>query len=356
MVPFAGWSMPVQYVESIVNSHLHTRKAVSLFDVSHMLQLMLHGKDAGDFVEHVTVADTRGLRDNKGTYTVILNESGGIVDDAIVNRISDTRFYVVANAGCADKDLAHLKTQLQAFRNGNHSVEMEVLTSRSLVALQGPLMADVLSKGVSVDLKSLSFMSGVETTVFGVPNCRVTRCGYTGEDGVEISVESGSVVELTKALLKASPDVKLAGLGARDSLRLEASLSLYGNDITEETTPIEAGLAWTISKRRRKEGSFVGAEKVLAELEEKPAMRRIGIVSRGPVARHGSDILDSNGQKIGHVTSGCPSPTLKHNVAMGYITRKMGKVGTKVFLSVRGKEVEASVAKMPFVPLKYYFV
>nr|XP_013807395.1 PREDICTED: aminomethyltransferase, mitochondrial-like [Apteryx mantelli mantelli] len=257
MVPFAGWSMPVQYEPGHLESHLHTRHHCSLFDVSHMLQSRVYGRDRVKFMESLVVGDIAELKPDQGTLTLLTNEKGGIVDDLIVTNTSEDHLYVVSNAGCADKDLAIMKDRVKELQAAGKDVHLEVLDN-ALLALQGPSMARVLQAGLSNDLAKLSFMNSATMTVFGVPGCRVTRCGYTGEDGVEISVPAARVVELAERLLS-DPEVWLAGLAARDSLRLEAGLCLYGNDIDETTTPVEASLVWTLGKRRRTAMDFPGA-------------------------------------------------------------------------------------------------
>ncbi|XP_076131901.1 aminomethyltransferase, mitochondrial [Alosa pseudoharengus] len=352
MVGFAGWSMPVQYRDSHIVSHMHTREHCSLFDVSHMLQTKVHGKDRVKFMESLIVADVAELKDNQGSLSLFTNEKGGIMDDLIVTKTDQGYLYVVSNAGCADKDSAHMKARLQEFKAAGHDVDLEFL-EESLIALQGPSMARVLQPGVTDDLSKLTFMTSVLTPVFGIQGCRVTRCGYTGEDGVEISVPSGSVVALAEKLLT-NAEVKLAGLGARDSLRLEAGLCLYGNDIDENTTPVEASLVWTIGKRRRQQRGFPGADIVVPQIKAKTQRKRVGLISTGPPVRQHTPILAPDGRVIGEITSGCPSPCLKKNVAMGYVEAGFSKVGTAVQVEVRKKAVPAVVSKMPFVPSKYY--
>lgn len=352
MVGFAGWSMPVQYKDSHIVSHMHTREHCSLFDVSHMLQTKVHGKDRIKFMESLIVGDVAELKDNQGSLSLFTNEKGGIMDDLIVTKTDQGYLYVVSNAGCADKDSAHMKARLQEFKAAGHDVELEFL-EESLIALQGPSMARVLQPGVSDDLRKLTFMTSVLTPVFGIQGCRVTRCGYTGEDGVEISVPSASVVALAEKLLT-NAEVKLAGLGARDSLRLEAGLCLYGNDIDENTTPVEASLVWTIGKRRRQQRDFPGAEIVVPQIKAKTQRKRVGVLSTGPPVRQHTPILAPDGRVIGEITSGCPSPCLKKNVAMGYVEAGFSKVGTAVQVEVRKKAVPAVVSKMPFVPTTYY--
>ncbi|XP_052460145.1 aminomethyltransferase, mitochondrial [Carassius gibelio] len=352
MVEFAGWSMPVQYKDSHINSHMHTRQHCSIFDVSHMLQTKVHGRDRVKFIESLIVGDIAELKDNQGTLSLFTNTKGGIMDDLIVTKTDQGYLYVVSNAGCADKDSAHMQARLQEFKAAGHDVDLEFM-EESLIALQGPSMAQVLQKGVGDDLRKLTFMTSVLTPVFGIQGCRVTRCGYTGEDGVEISVPSEDVVSLTEKLL-ADGEVKLAGLGARDSLRLEAGLCLYGNDIDETTTPVEASLVWTIGKRRRQAQDFPGADIIVPQIKAKTLRKRVGLISAGPPVRQHTPILSSDGRVIGEVTSGCPSPCLKQNVAMGYVEAGFSKVGTSIQVEVRKKAVQAVVSKMPFVPTKYY--
>lgn len=351
MVEFASWSMPVQYTDSHISSHMHTRQHCSLFDVSHMLQTKVHGKDRVKFMESLVVADVAELKDNQGTLSLFTTDKGGIIDDLIVTKTDQTYLYVVSNAGCADKDSAHMKARLAEFKAAGLDVDLEFLDD-ALIAVQGPSMSRVLQEGLKDDLKKLTFMNSAVTSAFGVP-CRITRCGYTGEDGVEISVPSSRVVELTEKLLS-NPEVKLAGLGARDSLRLEAGLCLYGNDIDETTTPVEATLVWTIGKRRRQTRDFPGADIIVPQIKNKTQRKRVGLVSTGPPVRPHTPILSTDGAVIGEVTSGCPSPCLKKNVAMGYVDSAFSKNGTQIQVEVRKKAVPATVSKMPFVPTNYY--
>uniref|UniRef100_A0A670HUP6 Aminomethyltransferase n=1 Tax=Podarcis muralis TaxID=64176 RepID=A0A670HUP6_PODMU len=302
MVAFAGWSLPVQYTHSHLESHLHTRQHCSLFDVSHMLQTKVFGRDRIKFIESLVVGDIAELKPNQGTLSLFTNERGGIMDDLIVTSTSDQHLYVVSNAGCRDKDFALMKNKVKEMKAAGCDVDLEV-SDNALLALQGPAMARVLQAGVSDSLAKLPFMTSAVMSVFGVPGCRVTRCGYTGEDGVEISVPASRAVELAELLLKDST-VWLAGLAARDSLRLEAGLCLYGNDIDESTTPVEASLIWT----------------------------------------------------LGEVTSGCPSPCLQKNIAMGYVESDYSKLSTALTVEVRKKSCPALVTKMPFVATNYYTV
>lgn len=352
MVEFAGWSMPVQYKDSHIVSHMHTRQHCSIFDVSHMLQSKVHGRDRIKFMESLVVADVAELKDNQGSLSLFTNEKGGIMDDLIVTKTDQGYLYVVSNAGCSDKDSAHMKAKVAELKAAGLDVDLEFL-EESLIALQGPSMSRVLQEGLKDDLSKLTFMTSTLATVFGIKDCRVTRCGYTGEDGVEISVPRSKVVELTEKLL-AHSEVKLAGLGARDSLRLEAGLCLYGNDIDETTTPVEATLVWTIGKRRRQAMDFPGADIIVPQIKAKTARKRVGLISAGPPVRQHTPILCPEGKVIGEVTSGCPSPCLKHNVAMGYVDAAFTKNGTAVQVEVRKKAVPATISKMPFVPTNYY--
>ncbi|XP_018497077.1 aminomethyltransferase, mitochondrial [Galendromus occidentalis] len=351
MVPFAGYSMPVQYSsQSIADSHKHCRQHVTIFDVSHMLQSKLHGPNRVSFMESLVVADIKGLKTNTGSLTVYTTPSGGIIDDLIVSSTPDY-LYIVSNAGCAEKDLAHVNKELSSWKD----VELEVIEDHALIAVQGPSAHRLLSEVASCDMNALKFMNTTLCDVAGVP-CRVTRCGYTGEDGVEISIPEAKAEQVVEALLASKDvDVKMAGLGARDTLRMEAGLCLYGNDIDETISPIEAGLAWTVAKRRRQEGGFPGHDVIMKHLTLKPQRRRVGLLlESGAPARHGSEILDTSSSAVGQVTSGGPSPSLAKNIAMGYVPTKLSKVGTELTVKVRSKLLKATVVKMPFVNTHYY--
>ncbi|NXF64930.1 GCST protein, partial [Ciccaba nigrolineata] len=315
-------------------------------------QTRVYGRDRVRFMESLVVGDIAELKLGQGTLTLLTNERGGIVDDLIVTNTSEDHLYVVSNAGCADKDLAIMRGRAAELRGTGADVHLEV-SDNALLALQGPSMARVLQAGLSDDLAKLSFMNSITTTVFGVPGCRVTRCGYTGEDGVEISVPAGRAVELAEQLLGV-PEVWPAGLAARDSLRLEAGLCLYGNDIDETTTPAEAGLLWTLGKRRRTAMDFPGAAIIMAQVKEKPKRKRVGLTSVGPPIRPHTAILGPEGTPVGTVTSGCPSPSLGKNIAMGYVEAAHSRAGTALTVEVRKKQHPALVTKMPFVPTQYY--
>ncbi|NWW09921.1 GCST protein, partial [Oreocharis arfaki] len=353
MVPFAGWTLPLHYGQGHLQSHLHTRRHCSLFDVSHMLQTLVYGRDRIRFMESLVVGDIAELKPGQGTLTLLTNEKGGITDDLIVINTSENHLYVVSNAACADKDLAILRDRAAQLQATGSDVHLEV-SDNALLALQGPSMARVLQAGLLDDLAKLSFMNSISTTVFGVPGCRVTRCGYTGEDGVEISVPAGRAVELAEQLLGV-PDVWLAGLAARDSLRLEAGLCLYGNDIDETVTPAEAGLMWTLGKRRRAAMDFPGAAVIMAQVKEKPRRRRVGLTCGHGMGGASQPLLTSLYPHIpGTVTSGCPSPCLGKNIAMGYVEAAHSRAGTELTVEVRKKQHPAVITKMPFVPTQYY--
>lgn len=354
MVPFAGWSMPVQYKLGIIQSHLHTREKVSLFDVSHMLQFKVHGKDRIKCFESLVVADIEGLETDTGGLSLFTNDNGGIIDDCIINQMDDC-IYVVSNAGRADKIRPLVQDHINKSKK-DLDVAVEFLEDKSLLALQGPMASKVLQKGTSSELNDLKFMNGATMDLFAAAGCRVTRCGYTGEDGFEISVPTEKAVDLAESFLNSGEEVvELAGLGARDTLRLEAGLCLYGNDIDHLTTPAEATLVWTLGKRRRKLRNFPGAEIILNQIKSKPERKRVGIMSSsGPPARGGAIIIDDQGNEIGVVTSGCPSPSLKKNIAMAYVPRQLSTVGTKLTVKVNKREVTAEVVKMPFVPANYF--
>ncbi|NWR03753.1 GCST protein, partial [Paradoxornis webbianus] len=352
-VPFAGWTLPLHYGQGHLQSHLHTRRHCSLFDVSHMLQTLVYGRDRIRFMESLVVGDIAELKPGQGTLTLLTNEKGGITDDLIVTNTSEDHLYVVSNAACADKDLAILRDRAAQLQATGSDVHLEV-SDNALLALQGPSMARVLQAGLSDDLAKLSFMNSITTTVFGVPGCRVTRCGYTGEDGVEISVPAARAVELAEQLLGV-PDVWLAGLAARDSLRLEAGLCLYGNDIDETVTPAEAGLMWTLGKRRRVAMDFPGAAVIMAQVKDKPRRRRVGLTCGLAWTGAGQALLNSLYPHIpGTVTSGCPSPCLGKNIAMGYVEAAHSRAGTELTVEVRKKQHPAVITKMPFVPTQYY--
>ena len=345
MVPFAGYEMPVQYPAGILAEHLHTRAQTGLFDVSHMGQLRLAGPDPAAALEALVPGDIRGLAPMRMRYTLLLNDAGGILDDLMVTRF-DAGLFVVVNAATKDADLAHLRNHL----GGGTTVEP--LEDRVLLALQGPAAEAALSR-LSDRVAALPFMTAAELTLDG-RQCLVTRSGYTGEDGFEISLPAADARDLAERLL-AQPEVMPAGLGARDSLRLEAGLCLYGHDIDEATTPIEADLAWTIGRRRQAEGGFPGASVILRQLAEGPLRKRIGIRPDGRApAREATPIVDTAGNPIGRITSGSFGPSVNGPIAMGYVGAAHAADGTALSLLVRGSARPARVAPLPFVPHHYH--
>lgn len=357
MVPFGGWSMPVQYKDSIQDSHHHVRNRVGIFDVSHMMQTKIYGKDRIPFIESLTVVNAKILKPGMGSLTVFTNEQGGINDDLIVTNMDDGYLYVVSNAACDHKDYANMEKRVAEFHAKGLDVTIERLP-HSLIAVQGPSMVKVLQPGLPFDLSTLPFMRSTMTSVFGIPDCRITRCGYTGEDGVEISVSCDHILQLLNELLSSKVDeVRMAGLGARDTLRLEAGLCLYGNDMDETTTPIEASLGWLIGKRRRQQADFPGASIVLEHVKNPPNRIRVGFLSAGPSPRNGCKIFNESGEtEIGIVTSGCPSPTLKKNISMGYVKPEFSSIGGKVIFDIRKKKIAGEITKMPFVATNYFVV
>lgn len=360
LVDFAGYWLPVQYSDqSIIKSHHYTREYGSIFDVSHMLQTYLKGKDVISCFESVCTADIKGLRNGTGTLTVFTNGKGGILDDLIVNRVAEDTLYVVSNASRKETDMAVMSDAVASFKGQGKDVSVQFLSSddQSLLAVQGPHAVSVLQKLCTKDLSRLYFMNTTTDTIAGVENCRITRCGYTGEDGVEISIPSNRASDIAAALLEQKVgNLKLAGLGARDSLRLEAGLCLYGNDIDESTTPVEAGLLWLVAKQRRVENNFPGSDKINGQIKNGVTRRRVGfkMAAGSAPARQHVEIFDNEHHKIGEITSGCPSPCLQQNIAMGYIREESKKVGTEVTLKIRDKFYHSQVAKMPFVATHYY--
>lgn len=344
MVPFTGYSMPVQYPAGILNEHLHTREKASLFDVSHMGQAFLKGPGAIAAFEALVPGDYEILKVGKTRYTMLLNDHGGILDDLMATRIEDG-LYVVVNAACKDQDFAHIKAATQG------KADLEIINDRALLAIQGPKAGEIIAR-LSPDTKDMTFMTFKEVFIAGI-ECFVTRSGYTGEDGFEISMASEHAVELATALL-AEPDVEPAGLGARDSLRLEAGLCLYGHDITTDTTPIEADLKWAVNKRRRAEGGFPGSAIILDQLENGTQRTRVGILPEGRApAREGTEIQDLDGNTVGTITSGGYGPSVGGPVAMGYVQSPLASVGTALNLIVRNKPLAAKVVKMPFTQKTY---
>lgn len=332
-----------------MDSTLHCRSHASIFDVSHMCGLTLSGQDAVKFLEGLVVGDIAGLADGTGTLSVFTNEKGGIIDDTVITKVTPTEIYLVVNAGCREKDLAHLNKHLSAFSG---DVSMTVHDDRALIALQGPEAAAVLQPLVKDDLSKIYFGMFRKLDIAGAP-CFLTRTGYTGEDGFELSIPNDAVLGIAEKLV-ADSRTRMTGLGARDSLRLEAGLCLYGNDLNEDITPVEAGLTWTVGKRRREAFDFLGGEVVKQQIADGVSVRRVGFVSAGAPARQHSEIITPDGKAIGEITSGAFSPCLKKNIAMGYVDKAYAKAGTELKVVVRGKQNDATVTKMPFVPVHYY--
>jgi aminomethyltransferase len=355
MVPFAGYEMSVQYPLGVLKEHLHVREHAGLFDVSHMGQAFIIAEDgqfetAARALEKLVPCDVQSLEPGQQRYTQILNEDGGILDDLMVTRLGLTGhthwIYIVVNAGCKAGDYAHIEKHLP---NG---VGLKITDDLSLIALQGPKAADIMAAYVP-QAATMGFMFSLDTPIEGMW-CHISRSGYTGEDGYEISVKHDDACALSELFLS-HDDVELIGLGARDSLRLEAGLCLYGHDIDETTSPIEAGLIWSIQKHRRENGDYIGAARVHKDITERPSRRRVGIqpMGRAP-AREGTVIQSSDGKDIGVITSGGFGPSVSGPVAMGYVKRKYSKSGTEVQLLVRGKPKPARIIKLPFVPNNFY--
>ena len=352
MVAFAGYSMPVQYPSGLVAEHLHTRQAAGLFDVSHMGQLRLVGRGAAAALESLMPVDVIDLPVGKQRYGLLLHETGGILDDLMLFNKGLGEIFAIVNGACKVADFAYIEAQI-----GRHC-QVLPQPEQALLALQGPLAGAALAR-LAPDTAALVFMSGGDFTVAGC-DCFVTRSGYTGEDGFEISAPAAQVETLARALL-AQPEVKPAGLGARNSLRLEAGLCLYGSDMDVATTPPEAALNWAIPKVRRsggaRAGGFAGADLVLAQIDN-PAMlarKRVALraTERVPV-REPATLENMDGQHIGHVTSGLLSPSLNQPIAMGYVQPDYAALGTELFAMVRGKPVPMVVVATPFVPTRYY--
>ncbi len=346
MVPFSGYDMPVQYPAGILKEHLHTREKAGLFDVSHMGQAFLSGADPARALERLTPADVVGLKPGMQRYGLLLNDQGTIKDDFMFSRLlGEDALYLVVNAGTKDGDFAYIAEKLEGVAT------LERRPDRALLALQGPAAAMVLERH-SPGIDKLTFMKVVRCMVAGAPAI-VSRSGYTGEDGFEISIEAIHAERVARALL-GEAEVMPIGLGARDSLRLEAGLCLYGHDIDETTNPVEAALVWSIAKRRKLDRDFPAAEKIMDAVFNGTAKKRVGIRPDGRApAREGTDIADKTGRIIGRITSGGFGPSLNAPVAMGYVETAFAADGTELDLIVRGKALGAKVAPMPFVPHRY---
>lgn len=351
MVPFAGYEMPVQYTEGVLKEHLWTREHAGIFDVSHMGQARLRGVNPLAAFEEVVPGDFIGLKPGKQKYSVLLNRTGGIIDDLMAARpvtdmgTGDDGLFVVVNGACKENDFKVMADEL------GPQVQIERLENRALIALQGPEAAAVFQR-YAPDAASMVFMDVRLMTAFGV-DLIVSRSGYTGEDGYEISVPEEAADDVWNRLLS-DDRVKPIGLGARDSLRLEAGLPLYGHDLDETVSPVEADLAFAINKNRREQRDFPGAQRIVKELAEGPARRRVALkVLEGAPAREGAEIADAAGKVIGVVTSGGFSPVLKQGIAIGFVTGVAPEIGAQLKVIVRGKPQAAEVVKAPFVPHRY---
>ena len=349
MVEFASYSMPVSYPQGILTEHKHCRSAAALFDVSHMGQIRLVGEGAAAALETLVPADVVGLNVGQQRYAYFTNTNGGLLDDLMITRRADDLLLIV-NAACKQQDLTHLVTHI------GHRCTVQALPDQALLALQGPLAGAALAR-LNPAANKLVFMTGATLELLGAA-CHVTRSGYTGEDGFEISVPADRTGDLARALLAMS-EVRAAGLGARDTLRLEAGLCLYGHDINTITTPIEAGLAWAIQKSRRpggaRAGGYPGANVIEGQLARGTALKRVGLLGleRVPV-REGAPIHDARGHKLGRVTSGTSAPTLNHPIAMATLAADHAQPNHEVYADVRGKAQPMRVTPLPFVAHRYF--
>ncbi len=349
MVPFAGYDMPVNYPGGIIAEHKHCRESAALFDVSHMGQVRLTGTEAAKALESLVPVDVVDLELGKQRYGFFTNSHGGILDDLMITR-RENDLLLVVNAACKDADVKHLVTHI------GHRCSVQPLPDRALLALQGPKAAAALSR-LNAGVAKLSFMSGADFALAGA-DCFVTRSGYTGEDGFEISVPAAQAEALARALL-ALPEVKPCGLGARDTLRLEAGLCLYGHDINDTTTPVEAALTWAIQTVRRaggaRAGGYPGANVIDGQLSTGPVNKRVGLVGleRMPV-REGAKIVDAHGRALGRVTSGTLAPSVNQPIAMAYLAANHALPNHEVYAEVRGKKLPMRVSPMPFSPHRYF--
>ncbi len=351
MVEFAGYEMPVSYPAGIIKEHLHTRKYAGFFDISHMGQISSKGKGFAFELEKLVPSNLQNLKDSRQRYTLLTNDQGGIIDDLIVSHLGDHCWMLVVNAACKNQDYQYLEQRL------SENYVLELLEDQALFALQGPFAASVIQKLVTEGSSAIPFMATTLVTIADIP-CRISRCGYTGEDGFEISVANQHAEKLARILL-AQDFVAPIGLGARDSLRLEAGLCLYGHDIDTTTTPVEAGLSWVIARKfltpEAEKAEFPGAEKIIAELQSGPARRRVGILPLGRVpVREGAELLSQQGESVGRVTSGGYGPSVGSPIAMAYVANNYSNEGTELVALVRGRQVPVKVSSMPFVPHRYF--
>jgi aminomethyltransferase len=349
MVPFAGYDMPVQYPAGIIKEHLHTRAAAGLFDVSHMGQVIVEGTGSAAMLESLVPVDIEALGINRQTYALFTTDTGGVSDDLIITRWDRDLFFLVVNAACKTQDIAHLRAHLSGQK-------LTVLEQQALLALQGPAARKVMNT-VCPAASLLVFMQGCHSVIDGV-DVYITCSGYTGEDGFEISVPAAAATGLARRLL-AIEQVQPIGLGARDSLRLEAGLCLYGHELTAGIDPVQAGLSWSISKSRRADGAraggFPGAAVILQRMVDKPALCRVGLSVDGkrPV-REGQAVQDASGRRVGEICSACYGASVGGPIAMAYIERELGQPGTKLQVTVRDKQVPVTVTSMPFTPQRYF--
>jgi len=347
LVSFAGYYLPIQYANGIIAEHNHTRKAASVFDVSHMGQIKISGPMIHDALEKILPISFSRIAPGQIKYTQFLNKEGKIIDDLMIHRsFEDNQIWLVVNADCTEKDLDHL------YSNLNRSYKIELIDDRALIAIQGPKSSNILKEFFN-EIDNMPFMTG-DWFTYDNEQFFVSRCGYTGEDGYEVSIKDRYAEEFISKLLKFE-DVKLAGLGARNSLRMEAGLCLYGNDISILTSPVEAGLTWSIPKERIENGGFIGHENIKKDLIDGVEKKLVGIKPLGKLpAREGTQILSKNGKIIGEITSGGYSPSLQAPIAMGYINTEILQKNCEILLNVRGNSLPAEIVSLPFVEHKYF--
>ena len=347
LVSFAGYYLPIQYANGIIAEHNHTRKAASVFDVSHMGQIKISGPMIHDALEKILPISFSRIAPGQIKYTQFLNKEGKIIDDLMIHRsFEDNQIWLVVNADCTEKDLDHL------YSNLNRSYKIELIDDRALIAIQGPKSSNILKEFFN-EIDNMPFMTG-DWFTYDNEQFFVSRCGYTGEDGYEVSIKDRYAEEFISKLLKFE-DVKLAGLGARNSLRMEAGLCLYGNDISILTSPVEAGLTWSIPKERIENGGFIGHENIKKDLIDGVEKKLVGIKPLGKLpAREGTQILSKNGKIIGKITSGGYSPSLQAPIAMGYINAEILQKNCEILLNVRGNSLPAEIVSLPFVEHKYF--
>ena len=347
LVSFAGYYLPIQYANGIIAEHNHTRKAASVFDVSHMGQIKISGPMIHDALEKILPISFSRIAPGQIKYTQFLNKEGKIIDDLMIHRsFEDNQIWLVVNADCTEKDLDHL------YSNLNRSYKIELIDDRALIAIQGPKSSNILKEFFN-EIDNMPFMTG-DWFTYDNEQFFVSRCGYTGEDGYEVSIKDRYAEEFINKLLQFE-DVKLAGLGARNSLRMEAGLCLYGNDISILTSPVEAGLTWSIPKERIENGGFIGHENIKKDLIDGVEKKLVGIKPLGKLpAREGTQILSKNGKIIGEITSGGYSPSLQAPIAMGYINAEILQKNSEILLNVRGNSLPAEIVSLPFVEHKYF--